>query len=64
MPPALVHDLEEPEEHAPVQGKRDTGLIANWRILAVTLYMGVALFQYGFDSKETLTCDFSNGFEH
>ncbi|KAL2861196.1 general substrate transporter [Aspergillus lucknowensis] len=31
------------------EGRRDTSLKANWRVFAVTLYMGVALFEYGFD---------------
>lgn len=50
MPPAKVTDVpDEVEQQTPAQGVRDTSLRANWRILAVTLYMGMALFEYGFD---------------
>ncbi|PGG97440.1 hypothetical protein AJ79_09201 [Helicocarpus griseus UAMH5409] len=31
------------------EGVRNNSLRANWRIFAVTLYMGISLFQYGFD---------------
>lgn len=31
------------------EGVRKTNLLANWRILAVTLYIGMSLFEYGYD---------------
>ena len=37
------------EQQATREGVRDTSIRANWRILAVTLYMGISLFEYGFD---------------
>ncbi|KAK3367746.1 general substrate transporter [Podospora didyma] len=48
MPPALATDAVEREERGNL-GIRKTGLRANWRILAVTLYLGISLFEYGFD---------------
>lgn len=48
MPPAQVTHAREIEELA-TQGVRDTSLRANWRIIAVTLYIGISLFEYGFD---------------
>lgn len=44
----MVNDLPEVEE-VMTQGVRKTSLRANWRILLITLYMGVSLFEYGFD---------------
>jgi hypothetical protein len=50
MPPANVTDiLDGGEQQAINGGVRKTTLRANWRILAVTLYMGMSLFEYGFD---------------
>ncbi|KAK4041877.1 sugar porter family MFS transporter [Parachaetomium inaequale] len=48
MPPARATDVPEMEEVS-TQGVRDTSLRANWRIIAVTLYIGISLFEYGFD---------------
>jgi MFS transporter, SP family, sugar:H+ symporter len=48
MPPAQVSDVPDVEEVS-TQGVRDTSLRANWRTIAVTLYMGISLFEYGFD---------------
>lgn len=31
------------------EGVRNTGLLANWRIVAFTFYIGMALFEYGYD---------------
>lgn len=31
------------------EGRRDTSLKANWRIFAITLFLGTSLFEYGFD---------------
>ena len=50
MPPAKVTDvLDQGEQQAINRGVCKTTLRANWRILAVTLYMGMSLFEYGFD---------------
>lgn len=50
MPRAKVTDVsDEVESQTQEGGVRDTSLKANWRILAMTLYMGAALFEYGFD---------------
>ena len=49
MPPAQASDATEMEEAVPAQGVRDLSIRANWRIIAVTLYMGISLFEYGFD---------------
>lgn len=49
MPPAQVSDFPEMEEQAAPEGRRDHGLLANWRVLAITFYLGISLFQYGFD---------------
>lgn len=32
-----------------VDGVRDLSLLANWRVLLYTLYLGMALFVYGYD---------------
>ncbi|KAK3323142.1 general substrate transporter [Cercophora scortea] len=49
MPPALtVTDALEDEEIGTL-GVRKTGVRANWRILAITMYLGLSLFEYGFD---------------
>lgn len=32
-----------------VDGVRNLGLLANWRVLVFTLYLGMALFVYGYD---------------
>ncbi|KAB5546801.1 sugar porter family MFS transporter [Coniochaeta sp. 2T2.1] len=42
------NDGPEPQEVV-TQGVRKTSLRANWRTLAITLYMGISLFEYGFD---------------
>lgn len=31
------------------EGLRNEGLLANWRIIAFTFYIGMGLFVYGFD---------------
>ncbi|EXJ72929.1 uncharacterized protein A1O5_04078 [Cladophialophora psammophila CBS 110553] len=50
MPPASVTNVRTSLEDGAVrEGVRNTSLLANWRILAVTLYMGISLFEYGFD---------------
>ncbi|KAK1751470.1 general substrate transporter [Echria macrotheca] len=50
MPPAQVTDVIDGEERAVMDiGVRKTGLWANRRILLVTLYLGISLFEYGFD---------------
>ncbi|SPO06551.1 related to monosaccharide transporter [Cephalotrichum gorgonifer] len=47
------HEASEPQEAGPewrtAEGVRDTSLRGNWRILLVTLYIGMSLFEYGFD---------------
>lgn len=53
MPPAQVSDFPDIEEERPVEGVRNNSLQANWRILAVSLYMGISLFEYGFDKGAT-----------
>ncbi|KAF9886737.1 hypothetical protein FE257_011114 [Aspergillus nanangensis] len=47
MPPAQVTDRIE--EGSRGHGTHNTGLRANWRVLAISLYMGISLFGYGFD---------------
>ena len=51
MVPPQVTDYVDGEERssAPQLGVRKTGLWANRRILLVTLYLGISLFEYGFD---------------
>lgn len=50
MAPTKMTDVPgEVENQIPEEGVRDISLKANWRILAMTLYMGTALFEYGFD---------------
>lgn len=50
MPSSKVTDVpDEVETQMQGEGVRDTSLKSNWRILAMTLYMGTALFEYGFD---------------
>ncbi|RFU27193.1 hypothetical protein B7463_g9149, partial [Scytalidium lignicola] len=49
MPPAQVTDCPDTEGQAIGEGQRSTSLRANWRILAVTSYLGISLFEYGFD---------------
>ncbi|KIX96377.1 uncharacterized protein Z520_07643 [Fonsecaea multimorphosa CBS 102226] len=50
MPPASVTDVQASVElQATREGVRDHSIRANWRIMAVTLYMGISLFEYGFD---------------
>jgi len=41
-------DLDSAEAQGRL-GTRNLSLRANWRILAITLYMGISLFEYGFD---------------
>lgn len=48
MPPAKL-SLEDGTRRVVNDGHHDNSLRANWRILAVTLYMGISLFEYGFD---------------
>jgi hypothetical protein len=31
------------------EGVRNIGLLANWRILLITIYLGMPLLEYGFD---------------
>lgn len=50
MSPAKATNVpDKMENQMQEEGVRDTSLKANWRILAMTLYMGTALFEYGFD---------------
>ncbi|KAI9367628.1 general substrate transporter [Aspergillus egyptiacus] len=41
--------LPDGEQQVVGEGHRDTSLWANRRVFAVTLYLGVSLFEYGFD---------------
>jgi SP family sugar:H+ symporter-like MFS transporter len=41
--------IPDGEQQAVSEGRRDTSLKANWRVFAITLYLGIALFEYGFD---------------
>ncbi|KAJ5827168.1 sugar porter (SP) family MFS transporter [Penicillium robsamsonii] len=45
MPPSII----DREQQVFGEGRRDTSLKANWRIFAITLYLGTSLFEYGFD---------------
>ncbi|EER29321.1 hypothetical protein D8B26_008044 [Coccidioides posadasii str. Silveira] len=45
----MSSDAPDGEQQAVGEGRRDTSLKANWRIFAITLYMGISLFEYGFD---------------
>lgn len=50
MPPAQVSDRDVRElEEIPTTGVRNLSMRANWRIIAVTVYIGLSLFEYGFD---------------
>ncbi len=46
---AHAKDASEKGEVGSIQGVRDLSLKANWRTIAITLYMGISLFEYGFD---------------
>lgn len=64
MPPALVVDSLEVEEEVPTLGARRTSLRANWRIIALTLYLGISLFEYGFDKGAIAGFQAMPGFLH
>jgi SP family sugar:H+ symporter-like MFS transporter len=45
----MSNTIQGEEVQTVTEGRRDTSLKANWRVFAITLYMGIALFEYGFD---------------
>lgn len=49
MSPTRATDASEKGEVGSIQGVRDLSIKANWRTIAITLYMGISLFEYGFD---------------
>ncbi|SPO07714.1 related to HXT1 - Low-affinity hexose facilitator [Cephalotrichum gorgonifer] len=44
-----TNERGEVRESQTQQGERKLGLLANWRILLFTLYIGMSLFEYGYD---------------
>jgi hypothetical protein len=63
MAQAMVDDVFEVEQRRPA-GVRKASLKANWRILALTLYMGISLFEYGFDKGAIAGFQAMPGFLH
>ncbi|KAL4744650.1 hypothetical protein BDW72DRAFT_199381 [Aspergillus terricola var. indicus] len=50
----MSNTIPSKEMQMVTKGRRETSLTANWQVFAITLYMGVALFEYSFN-KGTIT---------
>lgn len=63
MAKSQVHEPEAGEvQEWREEGVRNTSLRANWRIVLVTLYVGMSLFEYGYDKGAIAGFQAMNGF--
>lgn len=47
--PSQANESGSLGQYRATEGVRKTGLLANWRVICITFYLGMSLFEYGYD---------------